>query len=178
MPEKHLLLSLCMAIALVFIGCSKQPQPMRVLQGYPLDAKTGIITQSDERTKLSIDRNIFAEGTGSLRITATEPITVRLFEVGDVDVENARLVYQAKLRTENVEGQVYLKMWCHFPEAGEFFSRGLETPLMGTLDWTTEEISFFLKKGQNPDNIKLNLVIDGTGTVWIDDIRLMKGPLK
>jgi len=178
MPTKHLILPLYVAIALVFLACAKQPQPMRVLQGYPLDVKTGIITQSDERTRLSIDRNVFAEGTGSLRITATEPITVRLFEVGDVDVENARLVYQAKLRTEGVEGKVYLEMWCHVAEIGESHSRGLETPLMGTVDWTTEEIPFFLKTGENPDNIKLNLVIDGTGTAWIDDIRLMKGPLK
>ncbi|MCH7556135.1 MAG: hypothetical protein IIB56_01620 [Planctomycetes bacterium] len=50
-------------------------------------------------------------------------------------------------------------------------------PLTGTTDWTTEKIPFLLKKGQNPDNVKLNLVIDGKGTVWIDDIRLLKGPL-
>ena len=36
---------------------------------------------------------------------------------------------------------------------------------------------FFLKEGENPDNIKLNLVINGKGTVWIDDIRLVKGRL-
>jgi hypothetical protein len=46
------------------------------------------------------------------------------------------------------------------------------------VDWTMEEIPFFLKKGKNPDNVKLNLVFDGTGTAWIDDIRLLKGPLQ
>ncbi|MCZ6549959.1 MAG: hypothetical protein V3R69_01565 [candidate division NC10 bacterium] len=102
---------------------------------------------------------------------------MRLFEVGDLTVENARLIYQAKVRTAGVDGQVYLEMWCHFPGKGEFFSRGLETPLTGTTEWTTEETSFFLKKGQKPDYIKLNLVINGTGTAWIDDIRLLKGPL-
>jgi hypothetical protein len=103
---------------------------------------------------------------------------VRLFEVGDIDVENARLIYQAKVRTENVEGKVYLEMWCHFPGKGDFFSRGLQTPLTGTTGWTTEETLFFLQKGENPDNVKLNLVIDGKGTAWIDDIHLLKGPLK
>jgi hypothetical protein len=178
MPAKHLLPCLCVAIALVCIGCAKQSQEMFVLQGYPLDADAGIITQSDERTNLSIDRVIFAEGTGSLKITATEPVTVQLFEVGDIDAEKARLIYQAKLRTEGVDGRVYLEMWCHFPDEGDFFSRGLETPLMGDTDWVTVETPFFLKKGQNPDNVKLNLVIEGTGWAWIDDIRLMKGPLK
>jgi hypothetical protein len=99
--------------------------------------------------------------------------------VRDIDIENARLIYQARLRTENVKGQVYLEMWCHFPGIGEFFSRGLQTPLTGTTDWITEETQFFLKKGEKPDYVKLNLVIKGKGTAWwIDDIRLLKGPLR
>jgi hypothetical protein len=144
------------------------------LKKFPIDKMDGIITQSG----VQIDRQISSDGNGSLRIEATQPTTVRLFEAGDIDVENARLIYQARLRTENVEGQVYLEMWCHFPGKGEFFSRGLETPLTGTTEWTTEETPFFLKAGENPDNVKLNLVIDGKGTVWIDDIRLLKGTLK
>jgi hypothetical protein len=103
---------------------------------------------------------------------------VRLFELGDIDVENARLIYQAKVRTEGVEGQVYLEMWCPFPGKGEFFSQGLQTLLTGTTNWTTEETPFFLKKGENPDNVKLNLVINGKGTAWIDDIRVLKSPLQ
>jgi len=106
------------------------------------------------------------------------PDNATLVMAGDIDVENARLIYKAQVRTENVEGQVYLEMWCCFPGKGEFFSRGLMTPLTGTTDWTTQETPFFLKKGQNPDNVKLNLVINGKGTVWIDDIRLLTGPLK
>jgi hypothetical protein len=40
------------------------------------------------------------------------------------------------------------------------------------------EAPFFLKAGQKPEKITLNLVINGTGTVWIDDIVLAKEPLK
>ncbi|MFQ5993117.1 MAG: hypothetical protein ACE5NA_11835 [Nitrospiraceae bacterium] len=108
----------------------------------------------------------------------TKPTVVRLFEVGDLDIENARLIYRAKLRTEGLDGQVYLEMWCHFPGKGEFFSRGLQKPLSGTTEWTSVETPFFLKKGENPDNIRLNVVISGPGTAWIDDIRLVKGPLQ
>jgi hypothetical protein len=108
----------------------------------------------------------------------TKPTVIRLFEVRDLNVEDARLIYQARVRTENVQGQVYLEMWCHFPGKGEFFSRGLQSPLTGTTDWTTEETPFFLNKGENPDYVKLNLVINGKGTAWIDDIKLLKGPLK
>ena len=68
-------------------------------------------------------------------------------------------------------------MWCCFPGKGEFFSKGLLQPLAGTVDWVTLEAPFLLKESEKPDNIKLNLVIDGRGTVWIDDIRLIKRPL-
>ncbi len=154
-------------------GCSQTSKQITVIQRFPTDNLQGIIGRSD----VQMDKQISTDGNGSLRITATEPKVVRLFEAGDIDIESARLVYQAKVRTQNVEGQVYLEMWCHFAGRGEFFSRGLQTSLTGTNEWTTQETPFFLNKGENPDNVKLNLVINGKGTVWIDDIRLLKGPL-
>jgi len=159
---------------LVGVSCSKPPQQVSELKRFPIESLEGVIAQSG----LQFDKEISSDGNGSLRITATEPTVARLFEVGDIDVEDARLIYQAKVRTEGVEGQVYLEMWCRFPGKGEFFSRGLQTPLTGTTNWTSEETPFFLKKGENPDNVKLNLVINGKGTAWIDDIRLLKGPLQ
>lgn len=162
------------AVTLFVVGCSQPSTQVTELKYFPLNNTEGIIT----RSQITFDNQISSDGKGSLRIDLTAPTVVRLFEVRGLDVENARLIYQAKVRTEGVDGQVYLEMWCHFPGKGEFFSRGLQTPLTGTTDWTTEETPFFLKKGQKPDFVKLNLVIDGTGTVWIDDIHLLKGPLQ
>jgi len=166
----------CMCLVFIFIlaSCSKPSQEVVELKKFPIESLQGIITQSG----VQFDKEVSSDGNGSLKITATEPTVVRLFELGDIDVENARLIYQAKVRTEGVEGQVYLEMWCHFPGKGEYFSKGLQTPLTGTTNWTTEETPFFLKKGENPDNVKLNLVINGKGTAWIDDIRVLKGPLQ
>ncbi len=166
--------ALGMCIILILVGCSKPSQEVVELKRFPIDNLEGIITQSG----VQLDKEVSSDGNGSLKIIATEPTVVRLLELGDIDIENARLIYQAKVRTEGVEGQVFLEMWCHFPGKGEFFSRGLQTPLTGTTNWTTEETPFFLKKGENPDNVKLNLVINGKGTAWIDDIRVLKGPLK
>ncbi|OFW00713.1 MAG: hypothetical protein A3G20_02435 [Acidobacteria bacterium RIFCSPLOWO2_12_FULL_59_11] len=169
-------LFLVSALVLLAIGCSQPttpPRPVTELQRFPLDSLDDVLTQSS----VEMDPAISSDGQGSLKITATEPTTVRLFETGDVDIENARLIYQAKLRTEGIEGQVYLEMWCHFPGQGEFFSRGLESPLTGTTDWVTEETPFFLQQGENPDNVKLNLVVNGKGMAWIDDIHLLAGPL-
>jgi len=160
------------AAALTVAGCSKPAEPVTELKRYPIDGMEGLIAQAG----VSLDEDTTSDGNGALRIEVSEPATVRLYETGDVDVEDARLTYQAKLRTSNLEGKAYLEMWCHFTGKGEFFSRDLASPLTGTTDWSTEETPFFLEAGQNPDNVKLNLVIDGPGTVWIDDIRLLKAP--
>jgi hypothetical protein len=161
-------------VALVELQHAKIEIVTSELKHYSLDSTEGLITQSG----ITIDRQISSDGNGSLKIQASEPTTVRLFETGDIDIENARLIYQAHVRTENIEGQVYLEMWCHIAGLGDFFSRGLDRPLTGSTDWVREDTPFFLEAGQNPDNVKLNLVINGKGTVWIDDIRLLKGPLK
>jgi len=168
----------CLACLIIgfFPACSQSPpEDVSVeVAHYPIDSMEGIISQSD----VQIDKEISSDGNGSLHISTTAPATVRLYETGDIDVENSRLVYQAKLRTEGVEGQVYLEMWCHFPGKGEFFSRALHSPLSGSQEWTSQETPFLLKKGENPDNVRINLVVNGTGDVWIDDIRLVKYSLR
>jgi hypothetical protein len=173
MAMRHLYVFVLIAFLFMLVACSKSSKHVEELKRFPIDSMEGIITRGGVR----IDKDISSDGNGSLIITSTKPTVMRLFELGDIDIENARLIYQARVRTENVEGKVYLEMWCHFPGKGEFFSRGLQTPLTGTTEWTTEETPFFLKKGENPDNVKLNLVINGKGTAWIDDIRLLKAPL-
>ncbi|MGB2804051.1 MAG: hypothetical protein WBD64_04040 [Candidatus Zixiibacteriota bacterium] len=175
MSNKALVLALAAGMAFLMPGCGqKASQQVTELQHFPIDNMEGLVTQSG----VEIDRQNSADGSGSLRITAIEPTVFRLFEVSGVDIENARLIYRARVRTEEVEGKVFLEMWCHFTGKGGFFSRGLQNPLTGTTGWTTEEIFFFLKDGENPDTVKLNLVVDGKGTAWIDDIRLLKGPLQ
>ncbi len=170
MKAKLWALLACGLMILGMMGCSKPSSKDVELKRFSLDSFEGVITQSG----VEIDPQVKKEGQGSLRITVTEPSVIRLFEVGDIDIEDGALIYQAKLRTENAQGNVYLEMWCYFEGKGEFFSRGLQAPLKGTIDWTSEEIPFFLKTGENPDNVKLNVVSEGPATIWIDNIRLLK----
>jgi hypothetical protein len=151
-------------------GCSQKANETVVLAQYSMDTMEGVITT----TGTGIDEATTSDGGGSLHVSATQPTTVTLFETGDIDVENARLMYRAKVRTQNVDGKVYLEMWCHFPDKGEYFSRGLQSAMSGSQEWTSQETPFFLKKGENPDNVKLNLVVDGAGEAWIDDVQLVK----
>jgi hypothetical protein len=185
MKTRYLIPILIVALLLTIAYCSKKaeeekapPEPdVTTLKIYPLDSPAGLITQSDEMITVEIDPDISSDGNGSLRIEAADSTNLRLFDAGDLDVEDARLTYRARIRTESVVGKVYLEMLCHFPGMGDFFSRGLPGAMSGTNDWVTVETPFFLKAGENPDVVKLNLVFDGSGIVWIDDIRLLKGPL-
>lgn len=170
---RYICFFLC-AVAVLITGCSRSATETTELRRYPLDSTEGLITRSG----VEIDKAVSSDDKGSLKITATSPVVIRLFETGDIDVENAQLTYRAKVRTEGVEGKVYPEMWCSFPGKGEFFSRGLQSPLTGTQEWASVETPFSLRKGENPDNVKLNLVVDGKGTVWVDDITLLKGPLQ
>ena len=171
---RRLILITWAVLTLGVLGCAETPQDLTELKHFPLDDLEGIITRSG----IALDEEISSDGAGSLRIDAEEPTVVRLFETGDIDVENARLIYQARVRTEGIQGRVYLEMYCHITGLGDSFSRDLSSPVAGTTEWVTEETPFYLKEGQNPDNIKLNVVIQGKGRVWIDDIRLLKAPVK
>jgi len=166
-------LALMVICGICVSACKKNAGEPELIRAFALDSLEGLITQ----TGVEFDPQISADGKGSIKIVAAEPVTMRLFETGDLEVEDARLIYQARLRSENLEGKAYLEMWCNFPGKGEFFSRGLQDTISGTMNWMSAETPFLLKKGENPDNVKLNLVIEGKGTVWIDEVKLLKGRL-
>ncbi len=110
-------------------------------------------------------------------VDAKEDQTVRLFEIQNPDAEQCLLTYRATMRTEGLAGRVFLEMWCRLPGRGEFFSKGLNQAITGPTDWASYEIPFYLKKGQRPDLIKLNLVIEGRGKVSMKEVQLLKTPL-
>lgn len=136
------------------------------------------IADEADLEEVEIDREVFADGNESLKITTDNPLVIQLANTGDIDVEDALLLYRAKIKTKDLKGSVYLEMWCSFGQKGQFFSKAIEKALSGTNDWTMQEAPFFLKKGENPDDIKLNLVVNGKGTVWLDQIELLRKPLK
>ena len=102
------------------------------------------------------------------------PQTLQLFERTQPCSEDCTVFYRAKLRTERFQGQVYLEMWCRLPGRGEFFSRGMNNTLGGSTDWVSCETPFFLKKGERPDLIRLNVVAQGTGVVEVKDVELLR----
>lgn len=127
-------------------------------------------------TTIQTDFTVKTEGKGSVRITTLHPTTICIGEVNDIDVENAKLVYRAKVKS-NLEGFAYLEMWVTVG-SGQYFSRGMNDPVEGKSDWKSIQTPFIFQKGQTPKKVTLNLVINGKGTVWIDDVVLSKTPLE
>jgi len=146
----------------------------------PVELKHFALNSVDDvraTTGVSFDRQNSSVGTGSIRVDAEGPMTVPLFEVTDVSIESATLIYQASLASEKLDGKAFLEMWVRLPGKGEFFSRGLDRPITGTTSWMTVATPFFLQAGQKPDLIRLNLVVQGKGRVWVDDVHLKRASL-
>jgi hypothetical protein len=134
----------------------------------PRSIKLKTFTPSDP----TISKSLQADGEAWF-VNSQQAQVVKLFEVVPPAVEDCTIIYRAKLKSEDVRGQAYLEMWCRFPMLGEAFSRGLDKTIVGSNDWASYEIPFFLKKGEEPDLLKLNLSIQGTGRVWIKDVEVL-----
>ena len=160
--------------SLLMIACTNsQSQTPVELKHFSLNSVEDIRAT----TGVSFDRQTSSDGKGSIRVDANEPMIVPLFEVTDISIENATLIYQASLQSQKLDGKAFLEMWVRVPGKGEFFSRGLDRPITGTTSWMKIATPFFLQAGQKPDLIRLNLVVQGKGRVWIDDIHLMRATL-
>src|SRR5713226_8721053 len=95
------LLALFVVLAMAAYPSSGQaPASLVELKHFPLDSLEGVRAT----TGVSFDPKISSDGKGSLRVDANEPMTVPLFEVTDVSIENATLLYQASLQTQSLEG--------------------------------------------------------------------------
>ncbi len=126
-------------------------------------------------TTIQADREVKAEGASSIKITTLWPTTICLGEVTGLDIDGAKLVYQAKVKSE-LDGTAYLEMWAQVA-GGEYFSRGMNDVVSQKTDWKAIQTPFLFQKGQAPEKVTLNVVINGKGTVWIDDVTLAKEPL-
>jgi hypothetical protein len=166
MRKTSLVVAGIVAVALL-VQSSAQAQELKKLS---LDdaSSIGLTIQTDASVK--------TEGKASVKIMTAWPTTVCLGEVTGLAVEDAKLVFKAKVKTA-LEGDAFLEMWAHVG-GGQYFSKGMNDPAKGKSDWKTIQTPFMFQKGQKPDKVTLNIVINGKGTVWVDDIVLSKEPLK
>jgi hypothetical protein len=174
MRNRSLSAALFAIAAGAFAACDVGPGklPDMALYADALDSARSVAQQPG----VSFDPAISTDGRGSLRIDASGERTV--IELADVPIEAPKLprfAYRAKLRSEKIEGRAYLEMWVRVKDKGDFFSRALHSQLSGTSDWSTHEAPFFLEEDQEVTRATLNVVIEGSGTLWVDAVTLRAG---
>ncbi len=140
------------------------------LKRIPLDDASGL------GLTLQTDPDVKIEGKGAVRIQTLWPTVICLGEVSGIDIENARLVYSAKVKSD-LDGMAFLEMWV-FVAGGQYFSKGTNDVVSQKTDWKTIRTPFMFEKNQKPEKIVLNIVVNGKGTVWVDDIVLSTELLK
>ncbi len=147
---------------------------------FPISNVQEIITQSG----VVIDTEITTDNNGSLLINTDKTIKVELFEIDKEDFKNKRLTYKAQIRsedltgTEDLRGISYIELIAQFPDGEELISRGPRVPVSGTTDWRPAESVLYIDKGIAPENVKLNLIVEGQGKVWLDSVKLEAIPLR
>ncbi len=90
-------------LIILLIGCMPNPQNnIEIIKNYPIDSYN-ILSKSET----SFDEHNSYDGNGSIKIEANSPKQIRLYETGDLDIENCRITYQAKLKSEDlVDGYI------------------------------------------------------------------------
>jgi len=112
-----------------------------------------------------------------LEVTAEQATTVHLFEVPLTDLEQCAIAWRFRISTSGLASPVYAEMWCRIAGMGEFFSRALNQKLHGDNASVSVELPFYMKKGQQPELLKLNLIFEGPGSARLQDLEILATPL-
>lgn len=155
-----------LGISLLFaLSCTKQ---IEIIQDFPVDTNNII-----DDSLAVFYQNISKDGKGSLSFSIQQPRTIQLYEVDNLQIKNTVISYSAAIKTANWNGNCYLEMWC-FVDGGAYFSRSFDQTITQDTDWKRITAPFFLKNEQILEKVKLNIVADGIGDIWIDSVTLTK----
>jgi len=166
-------------VALIIVcGCLGAPADEKVLAAFPNDELSPFAATYGRMPGVmaSVDSAAPTGGNGSIKVTFSGGPNpeVLLFGTKLSGVEDCVLWYEATMKSEGVTGRAYLDMWMTFPDGKSYFSRGLDQVFTGTQDWRRCRIPFFLKMGESPSSAAMGVQFEGTGAVWLNDVRLMQ----
>lgn len=123
------------------------------------------------------DPGVSQDGGGSLRVQTGQGGRLRLYRLDDLGLVQGAVAFTGFLRSRGLNGRAVLEMWCRPAEGDPSFVRGYGSAVTGDAEWTPQEVRFSNPElCRNPVSIELNVLIEGPGTVWIDDLRLWSVP--
>jgi hypothetical protein len=182
------LVALICAVAVMFAlgSCGKKskykaPEPPKgqELKSFRLNTMNGILATANVSIDSSQSADSITHTKGALKIEAPSSMTVKLVQTGPLSANDCMLIYRATFRSKELSGRAYLLMTVRWSDGLETFSRGFEQAIIGSVPWVMEDISYTLDRtGKTVANVTLGMVIEGTGTVWVNDVKLLKAPKK
>lgn len=110
-------------------------------------------------------------------VEATGPGTFLVLEVENPRPGSHLYRLAGRIRYEKVEPPGYVEMWSRFADGKAYFSRTLaESGPMGKIAGTGKEreivLPFHSRPGQLPTRLTVNIVLPGTGKVWLSGLTL------
>jgi len=170
MPGKRQVAAL---LLLALVTCSPPPEQPVELKHFSFENLEGLQAQSG----VELDTQVSHDGHGSWRITADDPQVVKLVKVTKINLTQPQLRSTAWVRTDQGTGYVYFEVRCRFAN-NETFARTLGQSLSSPPKWKQMNTQLTFKQSQKPTSIELNLIINGQGTVWVDDVHLFQASHK
>ena len=96
--------------------------------------------------------------------------TIRLFEVDDPGMADPPFS-SCEAADRNLHGRAYLQCRCRVPGSGSYVI--FEQASTGTTDWTPREIQSVGMEGGKPDRVRIEVVVEGPGKIWVKDVELL-----
>ena len=178
---RYLTLCLFISFAWMVTGCfgsSEKENSVTVFQTSSTDdVVDGEAVEYDAGTS-------FTGSDGSILVDTDKPVTLALFTPDPSGLNHSRIVYKARLKTEDLEGEgeergiAFLELRALYAGGEEVVSRGPRIPPAGTTDWVPAETDLYLDTGPAPEKVTLALGVEGRGKVWVDDVVLESRPLR
>ncbi|MEZ0276387.1 MAG: serine/threonine-protein kinase, partial [Roseimicrobium sp.] len=124
-------------------------------------------------TKISTDSGITKDGHGSLKIEAPQGATLTIAEQDGLETPPGGTIWcRAHLRCEGISGRAFLMVHLETASGALLYSKGEPQSVSGTEDWREVLIPIRLDAQSSIKKVRVNLIVQGPGTVWVDDIQI------
>jgi hypothetical protein len=130
---------------------------------------------SQVRTLVTVDKSVTEDGNGSLKVEAVQNAQITVADQKHLDVQKGETLWCIlKVRCEGVANRAYLEMWCEVAEGKRAFSKGLDQAMQGRSEWREIRLSMMVNGDFTVNRALVNVVIEGPGTVWVDQVTFKK----
>lgn len=123
----------------------------------------------DLGTRLTYD-----EEADALRVDLdyTSVFNLKKVDLGGQSYSGKTLNYSLRTKTMNFEGQAFLELAIRFKGTTTLYRRGFNSKVVNNSDWQTLRVAYPIRPSEKPEIAYLNVIVEGRGTIWFDDIKM------